>query len=129
MHDPCDEFGLVANGSSGAFAVELDESLGGPEAYYLDIQTRGWSFQFRVPDRFSITGIRDFLRDHSGRTTMAEFVAGSFIGAPVLFIKDAEFSDRFFLRASGYSNCVDFILVDNDAAHLIAALGQAIEDL
>jgi hypothetical protein len=72
---------------------------------------------------------RDFLRDLSGSNQFSKLVVGSFVGAPVVLVKDDEFPDRFWLRAAREHQLVDFTLVGSDAADLIVALSQAMEDL
>jgi len=47
----------------------------------------------------------------------------------VLLIKDSEFADRFWLRASGSGQGVELVLVGDDLIEFTDAVGQAVKDL
>jgi hypothetical protein len=66
-----------------------------------------------------------FLQQHTGQL----IVIGSFQGAPVSLIKDDEFADRFWLRASGAGQMVEVVLAADDLAEFTDAVAQAVQDL
>lgn len=55
-------------------------------------------------------------------------VAGSFYGTPVRLIKDNEFADRFWLRASGGGDMVEFVFTANSLTEFTNAVTQAVDD-
>ncbi len=70
-----------------------------------------------------------FLREHAGRLEFSEMVVGSFHNASVRLVKDDEFGDRFWLRASQDGLMVEFTLAADDLSEFTDAVAQAVEDL
>jgi hypothetical protein len=126
---PPKHYGCAAVGSTSRFDVEIDEALDDPDDIQMSIRARGWSFRFALTRRDDVARILAFLRDQTGRVVFSELAVGSFHGAPVFLIKDNEFGDRFWLRAHGAGQVVDFVLAADDLADFTDAVAQAVHDL
>jgi hypothetical protein len=62
-----------------------------------------------------------------GSTVLSELVVGSYLGAPVLLVKDSD--NRFWLRAFRDGEMVEFVLVADDLMEFTGAVAQAAKDL
>ena len=82
-----------------------------------------------MPARDDVARILSFLREHTGLLVFSELVVGSFHGAPVRLIKDHEFADRFWIRAFGDGDMVEFVLAADDLNEFTDAVAQAVQDL
>jgi len=127
--DPPKNYGLAAVGSTGRFDVEIDEVVEDASQTQMSIHTPTWSFRFSLTERSIVARILSFLREQAGRLMFSEIVVGSFCDAPVRFIKDDEFGDRFFLRAHGEGQLVDFVLAADELREFTDAVAQAVQDL
>ena len=126
---PPKHYGAAGVGSTTRFDVEIDEAFDDPNDVQMGIKARGWSFRFALSSRDDVARILWFLREHTGRLALSELVVGSFHDAPVLLIKDNEFADRFWLRASGDCVLVEFVLAADDLTEFTDAVAQAVDDL
>ena len=127
--NPTKHYGAVAVGSTSRFDVEIDEALDDANDIQMFINARSWSFRFALSTLNHAAQLLSFLREHAGRLTFSELVLGSFHGAPVLLIKDNEFADRFWLRASGSGQVVELVLAGADVFEFTDAVAQAVQDL
>jgi hypothetical protein len=126
---PPKHYGLAGVGSAGHFDVEIDEALDDPNDVQMNISTPGWSFRFNVSARSDVPRMLSFLREQTGSLVFSELAIGSFSGGPVLLIKDSEFADRFWLRATGTGQMIEFVLAGRDLADFTEAVTKAVEDL
>jgi len=126
---PSKRYGVAAIGSAGRFDIEIDEAIDSPSEIQMGIATAEWSFRFNLSARTEVARINSFLKEQAGKTVFSESVIGSFLGAPVFLIKDDEFADRFWLRASAAGQVVDFVLAGDDLAEFTDALVQAARQL
>ena len=126
---PPKNYGAAGVGRTTRFDVEIDEALDDPDDVQMGINARGWSLRFALFSRDDVTRILSFLREHTGRLVFSELLVGSFHGAPVRLIKDDEFGDRFWIRAYGDRDMVEFVLVADDLAEFTDAVAQAVQDL
>jgi hypothetical protein len=133
-------FCLVANGSSDAWQVSIDESVRGAEKWYVDIEGPSVYLSFQLVDRDIIDKMIAFLdenmpvggRSRNGRADKSptELVIGKFGQAPVSLLGDDEYADRCFLVIGPNSNCCMRIpLVGEDTRMILDALRQVREDL
>ncbi len=122
-------YGLAAVGSAGRFDVDVDENFEDPCDIQLAIRTPMWQFRFKLSERGTVEQIHSFLRLKTGALEFSELIAGTFHNAPVRFIKDDEFGDRFFLRAHGQGQLVDFVLAGNEIKEFTEAIKQAVQNL
>ena len=127
--NPPQNYRAVAVGSTSRFGVEIDEAHDDANDVQMSINARGWSFRFGLSARDDAGRMLSFLREHTGRAMFSQLLVGSFHGAPVLLIKDDEFTDRFWFRASGAGQMVEFVLAADDLAEFTDAVAQAVDDL
>src|SRR6185437_15649552 len=94
-------FCLVANGSSGAWQVSIDESVRGAEKWYVDIEGPSVYLSFQLVDRGVIDKMIAFLdtpsRKGQSDKPSKELIIGKYGQAPVSLLEDDEYADRCFL--------------------------------
>lgn len=119
-------YGLAALGKTGVFTVELLNGSAGE--LLLSVESPAWDFCFELASRATPGALSVFLGSQLGRTEFAELPLGSFGGVSVRLVKDDEFEDRFFLRASGGGSSVEFTLVGAGVRDFTSAVRQAAEE-
>jgi hypothetical protein len=108
--------GLVANGSAGAWDVAVDESLAGPEKWYLQIEGPSYYLYFSIRDPQAVDSILAFLDEHQTTsrtidrhrpaTLDGNMEAGCFDGATtVRLLWDEDDSGRLVILVSGGGEC------------------------
>ena len=113
-------FGLSALGIAGDFTVEV---LSLPEGGgLLSIESPTWCFDFELSGPSAVGELAEFLQTYAGRAEFAEMAIGTFGGAVVRVVKDSEFEDRFFIRATCTGPMVEFTLVGNAAKDFVSAV-------
>jgi hypothetical protein len=110
-------------GTAGQFTVEILEDRAASRM--LSIEADSWAFSFALGEH-DPAKMLTHLRGHG---LASEQHVGAFCGAPVMLIKDAEFSDRYFLRAVRDGDLLEFVLAAEGLAPLTDALAQAVHDL
>src|SRR4030095_9965044 len=125
---PKGHYGLAGLGRSGRVDVDVDEELDEPGHVQMTIDLPGWSFRFRLSARTQASRILGFVREQTGSLVFSEITIGSFVGAPVLLVKDREMADRFWLKAAKDGQIVEFMLAGEDVADLTEAVSQAVQD-
>jgi hypothetical protein len=118
-----DHYGLLAIGRAGYFTVEILENSAA--ARLISIEADGWSFSFALGEHDPA----EMLTHLRGQGTSPELKVGAFCGAPVMLIKDDEFSDRYFLRTFREGELLDFVFAADRLAQFTDALAQAVHDL
>ncbi len=118
-----EHYSLVAIGTAGSFTVEILETRSGFRLMSIEADT--WSFAFALGEQ-DVASILTHLR---GGGNSSELEVGLFHGAPVKLIRDDEFSDRYFLRASKSGNIVDFLLGADRLVQFTNAMADALDDL
>lgn len=127
---PPKQYGSIAVGSKNRFDVEVDEAFDDPDDVQMTLTAPGWSFRFNLIDHSGVRKLRSFLQEHVGRLVFSELVVGSLHGTPVLIIKDDECADRFWIRAYGAGQLVEFTLTaEHHLNDLTDAVSQAAECL
>lgn len=120
-------FGLAALGKGGTFVVEVLSRRDG--GWSLFIESQSWCFGFELAGSGAVSELAVFLRTYIGQTEFAELVVGSFGGMAVRVVKDNEFRDRFFIRASGDGSVVEFTLVGEATQEFAAAVAEAAAEI
>lgn len=122
MDEPT-SFGVASLGMDGVFTIEV---LRGPdERWLLSVESPSWCFDFDLAATRVVAELADFLSSRYGRLEHSELVIGSFGSTAVRLVKDDEFADRFFLRASGSGSLVEFTLCGTAIHEFAAAVTEA----
>ena len=121
-------YGVAAIGSAGRFTVEILETTDNPATRLMSIEAGGWSLCFALAERGDAQAL-SFLREHAGQAVFSELVIGSFLGAPVVLIKDDEFPDRFYLRAFANGHLLEFVLTADALTEFTDAVAQVVHNL
>ncbi|HWG42319.1 MAG TPA: hypothetical protein VN688_05985 [Gemmataceae bacterium] len=134
-----ENFGLLANGSSGEWDVAIDEATSGVERWYAQIEGPTVYFYFEIPSldivgellRFLERGLVAAKRSLNGSDERnGSLMIGKVKKTPITLFKDDEYLDRFFLVVGPTdSPMVRFVLAGKDAAEITEALRQVEEDL
>jgi hypothetical protein len=110
-------------GKAGEFTVEV---LGRPDVgWQLSVESSNWCFAFNMDRPCAVAELANFLRSNAGREEFAELTVGSFGGASVRVVKDDEFAERFFLRASDGGLLVEFELIGGIMREFAVAVAEA----
>lgn len=99
----------------------LSRPVGG---WLLSVQSPDWCVEFELATPCTVGELSHFLRSHVGRAVFAELPIGSLGGLAVRMVKDSEFEDRFFLRATG-SSLVEFTLAGGMESDFARAVAEA----
>ncbi|HEX5222509.1 MAG TPA: hypothetical protein VFZ59_23340 [Verrucomicrobiae bacterium] len=91
----------------------------------MSIETDTWSLSFTLGEH----DLAEILAHLRGRDTASELKIGDFLDAPVRLIKDDEFNDRYFLRASKAGHVLEFVLGADQLAQFTNAMADALDDL
>ena len=133
--DGSTDIGLLANGYSGAWSIEVDQATSGPDRWFLQIEGPSAYFYFEIPSPNVIEEVLRLLSNRAaavGRSADRDFelVIGTDAHVPVRLRRDAEFDDRFFL-VFGLPDTpvIHYTLAGEDVKCVVAALGQVLEDL
>ncbi len=120
MVEDSNSYGLSASGMAGDFTVEV---LSLPEGGgLLCIESPTWCFHFELSGPSAVGELAEFLQTYADRAEFAEMAIGTFGGAVVRVVKDSEFEDRFFIRATCTGPMVEFTLVGNAAKDFVSAV-------
>jgi hypothetical protein len=131
--------GLLANGSSGPWDINLDEYSGERDKYFVQIEGPVLYLYFEIPSPRMIGTMLQYLQRRSpsasvaGKTLAERTEAlriGAFGRASVNLVWDDEFVDRCFLivGVSGKPS-LRLTLWGEEIRHLSDALRQVLEDL
>ena len=120
MVEDSNSYGLSASGMAGDFTVEVLSLPDGGGLFC--IQSPTWCFDFELSDPSAVGELAEFLQTYADRAEFAEMAIGSFGGASVRMVKDNEFEDRFFIRATCTGPMVEFTLVGNAAKDFVSAV-------
>ena len=119
-----EQYGLAAIGKAGQFTVEVLETSAA--SYLMAIEAGSWSLSFALSSEDDLKKILTHLR---GNCKSSKLSAGLFLGAPVILIKDDEFSERYFLGASKDGHVLDVVLAADGLAQFTGAVARALDDL
>jgi hypothetical protein len=128
-------WGLLANGSSGRWSIDIDESddggtfnmqIDGPLAY----------LAFALRDLQVVPKLLAYLRgglhpdQGNGKRSTTGVTLGRLGSMAVSIIQDDEFATRWFIIIKGKADAIVRLTLDAaDAEMLVDALGQVMEDL
>jgi hypothetical protein len=127
---PLKEWGLLANGSSGEWSIDIDESADGKLNMQIDGPLAFLSFTIDHADVAS--RLCSYLQSglHREEPKKPEGVKlGHFVGHGVSVIQDDECATRWFLVIGGETAVVRLTLDASVVGKLVDALGQIISDL
>ena len=91
----------------------------------MSIEADTWSLLFTLGEH-DLAGILTHLR---GRDTSSELQIGEFLDAPVMLIRDDEFSDRYFLQTFKPGYRLHFVLGGDQLVQFTDAMADALDDL
>lgn len=130
------EWGLLANGASGSWSIEIDESHGGHD---LNMQVDGPRayLGFAIADLQVVSNLCNYLRDglaagnsNKARTADEGIFLGRLDSLSVSMIQDDETSTRWFIIIDGKAGAVvRFTLDALDVEAIVDALQQVMDDL
>jgi hypothetical protein len=131
--------GLLAQGCSGAWEIQIDETTAGPDRWFAQIEGPSVELYFEILSPDLIEKTIQFLANQptSRKGTSPQkplrngtLVLGKDRKTAVALVRDDEFSDRYFLVIGQAARpVVRFTLAGTDLKDLTAALRQAQEDL
>jgi hypothetical protein len=122
--------GLLANGTSGQWTVDVDESISESDRWFLQIEGPSVYFYFEIPSLSTIDDLSRFLDSRRNPAKFDMLAIGKNKGIPVQLLRDDEFDDRYFLAiGSADTPLVRYSLAGDDLNSVAIALEQAREDL
>jgi hypothetical protein len=128
-----EDTGLVACGSSGAWDVSLDQTLGRPSHYFLELDGPREYIRFRLMARQSAASIHDYLRRVEAVANVSDdgsLVVGIAGRSRIMLAWDDEHADRCFLIVGyGAHATVRITLLNDDVKAIAAALEQVVADM
>jgi len=129
---------LFANGSSGKWAVDVDQTTSGTDRWFLQIDGPGVHFYFQIAAPEIVMQLLKFLDGElplaKTRNRLSEespvLIIGKERQKPVAVLRDDEYSDRYFF-AIGPENSplVRVTIAGSDLADLRNALRQTKEEM
>jgi hypothetical protein len=129
------EWGLLANGSSGHWYIDIDESGAGDE-WHMQIESPTIDLRFVLQDLRVVPELLGYLRagimaDRPARRVNKGGIAVGLLGTlAVSFFQDDEIATRWFIIIKGKADAVVRLTLDAaDAGMLVDALAQVMEDL
>lgn len=126
--------GLVANGASGTWRIDLDESLSGSQRWFVQIEGPSCYLNFEVSQPQAIADMAEFLGSlHDGDQSpgnQPELKLGKCGRHTVELLWDRKPADRCFVMVrSDDQFCVRVTLFDSDVQALLDSLEQVCEEL
>ena len=125
------KYGLAGTGSCQNVSVDIDEALDGSH-YEITIEVASDNtpshLRFRLESLKQAVTILRFISDHIGNEGFEELELPLTGGTKMLFVKDSEQSDRFFLKFFGAGIFVEQTFGGLSGASLMKALLAAIQD-
>lgn len=130
--------GLLACGSSGPWAIDIDETTSGTDRWFAQVEGPSIYLYFEIPSPEMVDHVLRFLAGIQGkrgrnplpvaRNTSLTLARDAL--TRVNLIQDDEFADRFFLviEPKGGS-LVRFTITGDDLKNVTEALRQAKEDI
>ncbi len=125
--------GLVANGTSGSWSIDLDETLSGASKWFLQMTGPSMYLNFEVAGPDVVDLLVHFIESRLARRDEGneeDFNVGHFGQSPVLFLWDAEGSGRGVVLVSGRGGSkMRFEMPRDDVECFADALRQVRDDL
>ena len=148
IHIPCDAetsaglaLGLAACGHAGAWNVDLDETVQGPQKWFLQIEGPSVYLYFEIATPGAIEDLIGLLErplsiSVSGDTPLetsqahSALALGEFFGKPITWLRDSENDDRMFVLIRGSSPSALRIAIEGQGfADFLDALRQTRDEL
>ncbi len=132
-----ENLGLLANGSCGGWEVSVDETISGPNRWFVEIEGPAVSCSFEVPSPNTVLKALEFLqggKSHEGlgngpANKEGSLEIGGHPNVPVTLIRDDEYTDRYFLVIRPDTALARLSIAGQDLKDLTEALRQAVEDI
>jgi hypothetical protein len=133
-----ESFGLLANGSSGAWDVSIDETISGDERWFAQIEGTSICLYFELPSLDMIPKVIRFLTPpaeraaaHAGSSSVnGELLISKRTELPVRLVRDDEFEDRIFVVVGPVDRpLIRCSLTSSESRDILEALRQAETDL
>jgi hypothetical protein len=123
------QWGSAAVGTSGTFALEVDEAVSGATGWQIYLDAPSFYFLIKVGDaRCQLGELLDFLgQDHDAAA--GELALGKPGGGRVKLLRDDETPGRYFLHVSGGNYLVRVTLMPADVKHIVAAIEDVLGQL
>jgi hypothetical protein len=119
--------GLLAIGTCGAWEVSIDETIGGRERWFAQIESPSIYLYFEVASLDILGKTVGFLMSRPGQGLLR--ISRS-KGTPVSLVRDDEYPDRcFFVVGPTASPVVRLSLTGSDVRELVSALQQVVEEV
>ena len=124
--EPASTLSLVANGSAGPWAVEIDETTSGEQRWLIQIEGAVCDLSFEVPSPAVVDTVLGFFEQQ----TLEEVAVGFSGSCAVKLLRDGEYPDRcFFVIGASTSPVVRIPLAGTDLSLLAEAFCQVRQDL
>jgi len=133
-----ENFGLLANGSSGPWEVSIDETVSGLERWFAQIEGPSIYFDFELSSLDIIPTTIRFLTalaereevSHDSSRTNGVLLISKANQTPVSLVRDNEFEDRCFVVVGHIDRpMVRYSLIGDDSHNIVEALHQVAKDL
>lgn len=129
--------GLIACGRAGCFSVDVDQSLSGPDKWYVQIDGPSFWLYFQVDDPQAIADLLAFIEQGSiaagagpaAKRIGGELTIGHFGPLPVSFIWDEETVPRIAILIDAGECTSRMTLWGDDLRDLTSALRQVRDEL
>ena len=119
-------------GNSGSWSVSIDETIAGPQQWFLQIEGPTIDLYCLFPSIALIDRLSNCLNGwiHRSETQPDSVELGTIDGVPFVLVRDNEYTDRVFIRTSGSSATgVRLTIAGSDARDLATAFSQAALEL
>ena len=133
-----ESIGLLACGSSGRWAIDIDETNSGRDRWFAQIEGPSIYLYFEIPSLEIVDQAIRFLTECQGKggrnavpiARNSSLSLGIDALTRVNLIRDDEFTDRYFLVIESKSGShVRFTVTGDDLKNVTEALRQAKEDI
>jgi hypothetical protein len=130
------DWGLLANGASGSWSIDIDESLDG-DRLHMQIDGPRICLGFAIQDLRVLAKLQNYLSDglaarlsNEDKDTDVGVILGRLDALSVSVIHDNELPARWFIIVDGHADAIVRFAIDTtDAEAIVDALKQAADDL
>lgn len=123
------DIGLLANGASGPWQIEIDEQLRGDNRWFIQIDGPTVCLYFEIPSLEIVRELAQFLDTNLSQQHTA-LMLGKANDITVTIVRDDEYQDRYFLNVGSAGNLVVRLTIESGNVKNIAeALEQVLANL
>lgn len=120
-------WGLVGSGRHGAIAIDIHESLNGPEAWELVLNMPNAYLRVPISGPLTVNRMYEFLKEE--RTEWGQIEIGIISNHEVLLVRDHPPVDRSWIKVIFDDGLLSFTFADAEAESLREALRDLLSDL